>query len=143
MISDKKLINIPEECSRYKAKSKKGISHRHQESDIQKACVNWFRATHRPLAKLLFSIPNGGSRHPLEAKNMKAEGIVEGVADLCLAVPNKDYHGFYIEMKTNNPKTYQKPAQKEWQELIQEQGYKYVVCRSRIEFSEEINNYLK
>ena len=52
-----------------------------------------------PDIKKLFAIPNGGSRHKLEAKRLKAEGVVPGVPDLCLPVPRLGYHGLYVELK--------------------------------------------
>lgn len=48
--------------------------------------------------KILFyyAIPNGGSRNPIEAKNMKAEGVRAGVSDICIITLDII---LYIEMK--------------------------------------------
>jgi len=43
-----------------------------------------------------FAIPNGGSRHKLEAINLKREGVKSGVSDLCVILKNKV---LFIEMK--------------------------------------------
>ena len=53
-----------------------------------------------PELKLLYHIPNGGTRDPIEAKHMKEQGVKRGVPDLHLPVARGKYHGLYIEMKT-------------------------------------------
>lgn len=113
---------------------------RHVESTIQIACVKWFRYQYNHLRRLLFAVPNGGYRNPITASIMKAEGAMAGVADLLLLVPNANFHGLCIEMKT--PKGRQADTQKEWQADVEKQGYKYVVCRSVDDFRKEVNEYL-
>ena len=125
---------------------------RHAESDIQQACVSWFRWQYPRYSKLLFAVPNGGQRSAVEAKIMSGEGVMAGVADVLLLVPSNGYHGLCMEFKRTAIryvkgqkhilKTYQTPAQKEWQAAVESVGYKYVVVRSLQEFIELINNYL-
>ena len=110
------------------------------ESQIQKACVRWFRIVHRDIEPLFFSVPNGGYRCATTARIMKAEGQRAGVADLILLVPRQGYCALCIEMKTR--KGYQSEAQKVFQEKAEEQGAKYVVCRSLDEFQKVIRWYL-
>ncbi len=43
-----------------------------------------------------FAIPNGGSRNPIEAKNLKLEGVRAGVSDICVITRDKV---IFIEMK--------------------------------------------
>jgi len=43
-----------------------------------------------------FAIPNGGSRHKIEAANMKREGVTSGVSDYCVILP---HIVLFIEMK--------------------------------------------
>ena len=68
---------------------------KHQESTIQTSCVKWFRLQYPNL--IIYATPNGGSRNSIEAKRLKAEGVLAGVADLTVLLP----HGkiLYIEMK--------------------------------------------
>mgnify|MGYP002620416555 FL=1 len=111
------------------------------EHNLQAACVQWFRYQHRDLASLLFAVPNGGARSKATAGRLKAEGVVAGVADLILLVPNADYHGLCIEMKT--PTGRQSPEQKAWAQEAERHGYRYVIIRSIELFINIIDNYLE
>ena len=72
---------------------------RHAESDLQQACVSWFRWQYPRYAKLLFAVPNGGQRSAVEAKIMSGEGVMPGVADVLLLLPSNGYHGLCMEFK--------------------------------------------
>lgn len=113
---------------------------RHEESDIQRMCVRWFRLQYPEYARLLFAVPNGGSRNLLEAARMKEEGVTAGVADLILFVPSGEYASLCIEMKT--AKGRQRDTQKEWENAATSVGNRYVICRSFDEFQTEVNQYL-
>ena len=110
------------------------------EHNIQVACVRWFRYKHQSLSPLLFAIPNGGQRNVIVAAKLKAEGVLAGVSDLLLLVPNRDYHALCIEMKSGKGR--QTENQKAWQKEVEKHGYKYAVCRSFDEFMKTINEYL-
>lgn len=110
------------------------------ESQIQKACVKWFHYQYAKYEHVFFSVPNGGKRSKKTGKTMKDEGVLAGVADLILLVPNGDYHGLCIEMK--KPKGKQQETQKVFQEAVEKQGYKYVLCYSIDDFIREIKEYL-
>lgn len=114
---------------------------RHQESIIQQNCVRWFRLQFPKLSRLLFAVPNGGARRPIEGKIMKAEGTLVGVSDLILLYPSKGFHALCIEMKTEKGR--QQPSQKLFQRAVEEMGYKYIICRSFEAFMDEIRAYLK
>jgi len=89
-----------------------------------------------------YAVPNGGSRNPAEAKNLKAEGVSAGVPDVCIPVPNKEYHGLYIEMKRQKGgKVSEK--QKEWIEKLNKLGYLAVVCRGYEEAKEVVERYME
>lgn len=113
---------------------------RHLESQMQIGCVNWFRYQFPQYQKLLFSVPNGGRRHPREAQILKAEGVVAGVSDLILLVPAHGHFALCLEMKVKP--NVQSKLQKEWQVLVENYGYKYEVIYSLEQFRETINKYL-
>ena len=112
------------------------------ESQIQQTCIKWFQLQHNALWEdgVLFHIANEGIRVGKLGGRTKREGIVRGVADLCLAVPRHGYGALYIEMK--RPGCYQSPEQRTWQKCIEKHGNKYVVCKSLDEFMVTINRYL-
>lgn len=115
---------------------------RHEEHNLQVACVNWFRYQYQTIGKRLVAVGNGGKRDAITGAMLKAEGVLAGVADLILFVPNNRYHGLMIEMKTKTGR--QSEAQKEWQQEIEKYDlYKYVVVRSLEEFMNIINDYLR
>ena len=116
------------------------IMARHLESRIQQSCVTWFRYQYSNIARLLFAVPNGGSRNRIEASIMKGEGVVAGVSDMVLLIPSNGYSSLCIEFKIEKGK--QTDLQKSWQELAESKGNKYVICRSFDEFREIIQDYL-
>ena len=113
-----------------------------EEHSTQAACVAWFRGEHQALAKLLFAVPNGGGRSKAQGGKLKAEGVLRGVADLLLLVPAGDYHGLCIEMKREKGSRWEK-EQREWKEIVEAQGYKYIICHNQKEFETQVNLYLK
>jgi len=125
---------------------------RHAESRIQSMCVAWFRLQYRSYAPLYFAVPNGVATSATQARILKGEGLLAGVADTLLLVPSQGYHGLCIEFKKDTTvwkegqavraKTYQRPEQKEWQKAVEAQGYRYEVVRSFEEFKDIITNYL-
>lgn len=120
---------------------KKRAHSREEEHRIQCACVQWFRMEFPKYRKLLFAVPNGGARSAREGKSLKDEGVLAGVADLFLSVPNKQFHGLYVELKTAKGK--QQANQKEFEEAVKGQGYEYIVCHSFSEFMGTIVGYLR
>jgi len=110
------------------------------EHALQCACVSWFRLAHRPLAPLLFAVPNGGLRSPRGAARLRAEGVVPGVADLVLLVPRRGRGSLCIEMKS--PTGRQSPAQKRWQDAAERAGNAYALVRSLDAFIRTVEAYL-
>ena len=70
----------------------------------------------------------------------KSLGVVSGVSDLIFLVARGRYHGLCIEMK--DEKGQQKPAQKEWQAIVEAQGFRYEICRSFGQFQQIMKSYL-
>lgn len=115
---------------------------RRSEATEQEALIVWceWQQAKHPELKLLYHVPNGGSRNPLEAANLKRQGVKAGVPDLCLPVPMNGFHGLYIEMKYGKNKTTE--AQKEWLRELEAQGYITAVCYSAEEAKDVISTYL-
>jgi hypothetical protein len=98
-----------------------------------------------PELGLLFAIPNGGSRHPLEAKNLKRQGVKAGVPDMFLPVARNGFNGLFIELKRSKKSgaSRLRKEQKEWLNCLFVQGYKCVVCYGFDEVKTELENYLR
>lgn len=112
------------------------------EAAEQEKLFRWtgFAIAQYPELKLLHHIPNGGSRDPREAANLKRQGVKSGVPDLFLPVPRRGFHGFYIEMKygKNTPTE----NQKNWLSALKQQGYATAVCYSWEDASNLLIKYL-
>ena len=111
------------------------------ESQIQHDCLVWFRLQYPKLARMIFTVPNGGKRDAKTGARMKYEGAVRGVADLILLIPKKGWASLCIEMKT--PKGTQSEHQRTWQTEAERYQNKYVICHSLQEFINEVNSYLQ
>lgn len=111
---------------------------------IQAECVKWLWNERPQTRNLFFHVENelsmAGNNAALGAIR-RAQGIVKGVSDCILLMQRGGYGALLVEFKTSTG--YQSSAQKEWQSLVERQGYKYVVCRSLEEFKEIVDNYLK
>ena len=90
--------------------------------------------------KWIFAIPNGGYRHPAEAKKLKATGVKPGCPDLFLPVPKNGKSGLFIEMKYGKNKC--TIEQVKWLDWLYKQGYMCKVCWSADEAIKVIKEYL-
>ena len=113
---------------------------KHEESNLQIACVRWFRYEYPQLAPLLFHVPNGGHRNTRHAVWLKKEGVQAGVADLILLYPSKTHASLCIEMKGKKGRLNSK--QKEWGAHASQAGNRYVVCNSFEGFVSIIKSHL-
>jgi len=103
----------------------------HESEDfIQMKFMNWIRKKAREdeRFKVAHHIPNGGSRSRSEGARFKILGVVAGIPDVFIPIPNDTYHGLYIEFKTEVGRV--TPVQKEVHKVLEENGYNVVVCRS-------------
>ena len=114
----------------------------HEDAE-QATLFTWagMKSGQRPELRLLFHIPNGGSRGKAEAARFKAEGVKAGVPDLFLPVARGPYHGLFIEMKRQKGGKVS-DAQKEWIAALIDQGYLAVVCYGWKDAAELIEDYL-
>jgi len=108
-----------------------------QESQLQQMCVRYFRYVYPQY--VIYATPNGGFRNSIEAKRLKEEGVLAGVADLTVLLP----HGkiLYIEMKVKGNK--QTPNQKTFQQKAEALGHTYYVCYSFEEFKDIIEKEIE
>lgn len=124
------------------------------ESNLQIACVNWFRMQYPKLAPALFAVPNGGKRAKnlvqtkfgtklvsLEGSRLKKEGATSGVADLILLYPNTQHHCLAIEMKYGKGR--QSESQQMWQKAVESLGVRYEVCNTFDGFQSLVFEYLQ
>lgn len=138
---------------------KRPTEHAEQAHVIQWAELN---AAKWPCLRLLHAIPNGaffggemktlkgGQKVPvaaIRACKLKAEGLREGVPDLCLPVPSDDgvattSNGLYIEMKR---RTQGRPSamQTWWRDCLTLMGYRAVMCRGAAEAIEVLRQHVQ
>lgn len=113
------------------------------EEQIQCECVAWWRKNYPAKTMLLFSSLNGVklSGGAKQGARLKRAGMTAGVADLFLSIPSGDLAGLYIEMKTSTGR--QQANQKEFEKLVIDEGYGYVIPRSLEEFIQCVSRYLE
>ena len=89
---------------------------------------------------LMFAIPNGGKRHIVTGKKLKAEGVKSGVPDIFLSVPRNGKHGLFIELKIGK----NKPSKNQlwWIHSLRAEGYAVEVCYGFLEAQTAIIDYL-
>lgn len=106
---------------------------RHLEDNLQRLIVRYLR-----LNKILcFSVPNGGSRNEREARNLKISGVLAGVSDLIILLPEKV---FFVELKTEKGK--QSEYQQSFQEQVEKLGFDYLIWRNLDDAIEFVKKYL-
>lgn len=114
------------------------------EHSEQTALIEWWRmyARWKSLPEcLLMAIPNGGRRDAVTGARLKAEGVRAGVPDLFLAVPTRQAHGLWIEMKRQHGGRIS-DAQKSSMAALEAQGYACTVCKGWQEARRAISDYL-
>jgi len=100
------------------------------EAQHQSCVLKWSRQPSIrekwPELSLLYHVKNetrGGASQVAVDKSM---GVKKGVPDLCLPAARGDYHGLYIELKTEKGRA--SDAQNWWIERLLKQGYFAKVC---------------
>ena len=94
-----------------------------------------------PALRLMYAIPNGGSRRPMEAMYLKASGVRKGVPDICLPVGRGGYHALYIELKRVKGGRLS-PDQRQMLADLNAEGNFAVVCRGAEDAKKLILAYL-
>ena len=100
------------------------------EAEEQAMLFKWadFQSLKYPALRLMFHVPNGGSRDLIEARNLKKQGVKAGVPDIFLPVARGGFHGLFIEMKRQDGGRLSE-AQADYLQKLRMQGYQAVVCK--------------
>lgn len=104
------------------------------EDRIQQECYIAFNNKYPNLRKLLFAVPNGRYRNPIDAKILKMTGVVAGVSDMIFL-----YNGRAYLFELKNEKGVQSKAQKEFEKIVTNNGFKYYIVRDSKKFIEIID----
>ena len=114
------------------------------EAQEQRNLFRWaaYNRMKWPELALMHHVPNGGSRDPREAHNLKEQGVKRGVPDICLPVSRRGFNGLYIELKRVKGGRVSE-EQRWWLAQLTKQGYYAVVCRGWEDASVTITAYLK
>ena len=100
------------------------------ETLIQQEIIVWYNNTYPELRGTL-CYNNNNSVGGYRGKMNKFLGVIKGRSDLTLYLDGKAY---MIELK--NEKGKQSKEQKQWQSMIEFQGFPYYIVRSLEEFKE-------
>ena len=110
------------------------------ESRIQQEIVRWFRnnycLNHNNPRHLIFSVPNERS-NAKEQSRMIATGLLSGVSDLIVVLPSVV---LFIEVKDS--KGLQSTQQKQFEQSVENLGFKYYLVRSLEDFQKIISKYI-
>lgn len=131
------------------------------EHDFQVACFQWLALAKNQFDTPLkgYAVPNAAKRSKRAGGEMKAEGLMPGVPDICIPIPRQcrcvgrlgtacrecEGRGFfgalYIEMKVGGNKT--TADQDEWIEYLRSVGNRCIVIRDDVQlFIEAVTQYM-
>lgn len=93
------------------------------------------------LGVLWFHSPNGGSRHKIEAANLRRQGVKSGVPDVLIIEKRNGFDGFAIELKAKKNKP--SANQIKWLEELEKRNFKTLVSNSFDEVVFEVEKYFE
>jgi len=105
------------------------------ELALQAQCFQWHWNMFPDRRRTLFHV-NGKAKNKIEGAKFKAMGVVRGISDLILILPDETV---YIELKTS--KGTQSKEQKEFEYQVTQRRQKYFIVRSFTEFKNLIMNF--
>jgi len=135
----KKIIEKSKKCSNSVTTFDHQDETNWSEDKIQQTLFTWFHHAYPSLRGLLYMNYNN-PRNKVSGSILKGMGLVAGVPDMFLAIPNKSYHGFYIELKRWDGKV--SDDQKEIQPILLSRGYKVDNYYSYWDARQAIESYL-
>jgi hypothetical protein len=107
-----------------------------QESKIQQEIFIDFHNKHPDF--IIHSVPNGGTRNKIEAINLNKTGLVAGIADLIIHLPD----GLCVMVEVKNDKDKQSPKQIKIQNKMIAMNSNYILVRSLEDFNNQIQKFL-
>lgn len=124
-------------------------AHRHTEEIVQSNAFMWLWNAHPETRGLYFSVLNETTPYRMTKEEQivlgvmrKRRGVVAGVSDNILLMPNKRYHFCCAEGKTTERGSHQSEAQKAFQRNVERVGGYYFIYRTIDEFKAEMERYL-
>lgn len=112
-------------------------SRQKMEDNLQAECVRWFNNTYCTTKNdprcIIFAVPNGGSRDQLEAMKLRDTGVLAGVSDLIIILPNKT---LFVEMKIDGGR--QSDKQIDFENRVKSLGYEYFIIYNLEDFKKMI-----
>lgn len=112
------------------------MSEAQSEHRIQSDCFVYFHNTYPQYRKRL-AYNHANARNPIEGNKNKALGLIKGRSDFSFYFNKTAY---FLECKTETGK--QSPDQKEWQSIMEGDGYEYHIFTSLEEFKIIINKII-
>jgi hypothetical protein len=106
------------------------------EHDLQASVLDYLKL-HRARGVFAFSIPNAAKRSPWQAARMKREGLLAGVADVCVMMNNG--RTGWLEFKTI--KGGQSVAQQVFEARCTHLSHHYALCRNLPDAIEALRNW--
>ena len=120
-----------------------------EESRLQTEAFVWLWNTYPETRGLFFTVMNETNPRHMNRKEQvilgairRMRGVVAGVSDGVLLMPNGKYHFCCAEAKTTSANSRQSDAQKEFQRRVESVGGYYFIYRTLDEFKKEMGNYL-
>lgn len=112
---------------------------RNNEYHIQVAVVQWL---HCQYPRALFTTSPAGLKLPIgAAMKMKRMGYRSGTPDLMIFEPKREWHGLFIELKTDDGVT--SDRQHQFRTELIERGYCSIVCFGFDHAVKTIREYLR
>ena len=99
---------------------------RHQAALVAALRRKWSVIEDLSKRPVVFAVPNGGSRNPAEACNLRVQGLTPGIPDLCLVLPCGEI--IWIELKAEDGLL--SPTQIALHRHFASLGHEVVVARS-------------
>ncbi len=110
------------------------------ESEIQKACVDWFTLKYQNKGVgLIVSIPNEGRRNARTGGRLKRMGLKAGFPDLQVI---KKGDILFVEMKTERRNSETSDKQDAVHCVLRSLKHKVIICRSLDQFMVTVDRFM-